>query len=286
MLRKVVPLAFCIALVSSAVIERKESKTKSTTVLSSTTTTDSISTVPTSSSTSGPSNLNPNCAAPGGNFDLTKYTLQLPTGPSETKVDEISSSELGKDCNTGFKDAKYFFTSKEDGAMVMTVPGSPEKTHCSHTPNSEHCRTELREVQPASWDPNAQTNRLKATLVVKDAGDSTVIGQIHIADDDDSKSTKPVCELFCDKAGNLKMGVEETVKGNLKYTDLGNVAIGTKFSYEIAFEGGKLSVIVNGKETSLPLYQLGTPKSYFKAGNYNQGDAASEIWFYELSIEH
>ncbi|PQE15473.1 Alginate lyase protein [Rutstroemia sp. NJR-2017a WRK4] len=231
-------------------------------------------------------NLNPTCA-PGGNFDLSKWTLQLPIG-STGHPTSITGAKLSS-C-TGYQDPEkeYFFTSSTDGSLVMKVPGSPSSTGCVTTTNSLHCRTELREASPSSWDPSAATNRLSATLTVVTADDSshgTVIGQIHI---DDSVSTKPVCELFYNSKGVLSMGVEQTRSGgNEIVTEVGSVPVGQQFSYEIAYEGGELSVAINGGAAKkLSTYSLNNPKSYFKAGNYNQGNSKSEVHFYAIDVKH
>lgn len=165
--------------------------------------------------------------SPGGNFDLSKFTLELPSG-EDHKPDSVSSSELSG-CD-GYHD-KYFFTNTDDGAIDMKVPGSPESSGCVTTANSKHCRTELRESSPDSWSPTSAVNRLSATLVVVDAGGDTCIGQIHI---DNSISVRPVAELYYKDGGELQMGVEQTRSGgNQKLTTVGNVPVGTKFSYEI-----------------------------------------------------
>lgn len=176
--------------------------------------------------------LNPSCA-PGGNFDLSNWTLQLPTG-SPGKPDQIPPSQL-EGCN-GYQDSAHnvFFTESGDGALVMKVPGSPASTGCVTTAHSLHCRTELRETNPVSWDPNAAINRLKATLLVAQPDNSTygtVVGQIHI---DDTVSVRPVCELYYNLNGDLTMGVEQTrAGGNSLYTKVGHVPVGTKFCYEV-----------------------------------------------------
>ncbi|KAA8647850.1 polysaccharide lyase family 7 protein [Aspergillus tanneri] len=220
----------------------------------------------------GASALDPKCA-PGGH----------PTTITPAKL---------KGCN-GYQNKKFFYTDTQDGSLVMKVPGSPDNSDCVTTPNSKHCRSEFRELAPdsgdkASWDPSESTNRLKATLTVTNPDDSkhgTVIGQIHI---DDKISSKPVCELYYSKSGDLTMGVERTRDGgDSKFTKVGNVAVGTKFTYEIRYESDKLSVSINGgSPKSLDTYELKSPKSYFKAGNYNQGESASEVHFYELTVQH
>jgi hypothetical protein len=233
--------------------------------------------------------LNPSYA-PGGNFDMEYWELQLPTGSPGSPTTIPSSQLQGQN---GYQDPghHYFFTESGDGAMVMKVPGSPSDSGCVTTPNSLHCRTELREVNPStgsptSWDPNAATNRMKATLAVTAASDGsgTVIGQIHI---DDSVSTKPVCELYYNSSGNISIGVEQTrAGGDEVITQLGNVPVGQQFSYELEYYDNLLKVAINGNFKTLSTYSLNAPKSYFKAGNYDQGTQASDVHFFALTIQH
>lgn len=238
--------------------------------------------------------LNPSYA-PGGNFDMEYWQLQLPIA-NGTGITTISSSQLQG--QNGYQDPghHYFFTESGDGAMVMKVPGDPDATGCPHTTNSHYCRTELREVNPStgsatSWDPNAATNRLKATLAVTQADSShygTVIGQIHI---DDNVSTLPVCELYYAQNGNITISVEEDRTSHIShYTSLGNVPLGQQFSYEIEYYNNQLKVAINGNFTTLSTYSLNAPKSYFKAGNYNQSQSASadpsDVHFLALTIQH
>lgn len=149
----------------------------------------------------------------------------------------------------------------------MKDPG----VNCVTTPNSAHCRTELREVNPSngqttSWSPNNAINRLNATVIVTNAGQSTVIGQIHI---DDSVSTKPVCELYYASNGDIHMGVEQTrAGGNEILTYIGNVPLNRQFTYEIDCSGNVLKVALNGPFHTLSTYSLDAPSSYFKAGDY------------------
>jgi hypothetical protein len=65
------------------------------------------------------------------------------------------------------------------------------------------------------------------------------------------------------------------------------VPLGTKFSYMIAYEKGELSVTINGgKKQVFSTYSLNNPLSYFKAGNYNQGNSPSEVHFFDIQTEH
>lgn len=230
--------------------------------------------------------LNPSCA-PGGNFDLSIWSLQLPIG-SSGDPETISASQL-EGCN-GYQDPghHYFFTESGDGALVMKVPGAPSNTGCVTTPNSEHCRTELRESSPSSWDPNSGNNELTVTLAVEEpdnSGYGTVIGQIHI---DDSVSSKPVCELYYSSSGVIAMGVEQTRSGGDEvFTTVGNIAVGETFTYSINYSNNVLSVSINDGDTqTLSTYSLDAPLSYFKVGNYNQGSSASDIHFFSISVSH
>jgi hypothetical protein len=220
--------------------------------------------------------------SPGGNFDMDYWNLQLPIG-SSGNPEIIPSSQLRG--NSGYENFSYFFTESGDGAMVMKVPGDPADSGCVTTPNSTHCRTELAET--SSWSPNNATNRMKATLAVTVPDNSkygTVVGQIHM---DSSVSTKPVCELYYAQNGDIHMGVEQTRAGDdEKFTYLGNVPVGTQFSYEIEYYDNELKVAINGNFTTLSTYSLDAPLSYFKAGNYNQGSSASDVHFYALTIQH
>ncbi|KAF9071870.1 polysaccharide lyase family 7 protein [Rhodocollybia butyracea] len=232
--------------------------------------------------------INPDCA-PGGNFDLSPWELQLPIG-SKGDPETISSASL-QGCS-GFENSDYFFTESGDSALVMKVPGSPSSAGCVTTTNSLHCRTELREVDPStgdttSWSPKAATNSLTVKLNVTEADNSehgTVIGQIHI---DDSVSSKPVCELYYNSDGDISVGVEQTrTGGNEAFTSLGNVPVGTVFTYEMEYAGGTLKIAINGESHTLDTFELDAPDSYFKVGNYNQGSSPSDIQFLSISVEH
>ncbi|KAJ4485433.1 alginate lyase 2 [Lentinula aciculospora] len=221
--------------------------------------------------------------SPGGNFDFSIWELQLCTG-SPGSPDTKSSSSLEGDF--GYEDDAHFYTSNTDGALVMKVPGSPSSSGCVTTKNSEHCRTELREL--GSWDPSEGVNKMVVQVAVVKADDSehgTVIGQIHI---DDSVSTKPVIELYYNSQGTISTGVEQTLSGgNEKLTTFETtISLNTQFTYEIDYSGGSLKVTVNGEEMTPDTYELDNPKSYFKAGNYNQGSSASEVHFYSIDVQH
>jgi hypothetical protein len=222
---------------------------------------------------------------PIGSIDLSSFNLQLPIG-EPGHMTTITPAKL--DC---YSNPDLFFYSTADAALVFKVPGAPDATGCVTSKNSKHCRTELREVSPAkSWDPKNEVNRLKAKLAVVQADNSkwgTVVGQIHV---DDDVSNKPVCELFYNANGDVTMGVEQIPdESSLEYTKVGHVDLGKTFEYEIRYEKGELSVSIDGGNfITLNTGSLNAPLSYFKVGNYNQGtgNAASEVHFFDIKIEH
>ncbi|KIK56589.1 polysaccharide lyase family 7 protein [Collybiopsis luxurians FD-317 M1] len=224
--------------------------------------------------------LDPDCA-PGGNFDFTHWELELPIGTStDPDTPETIKSASLQGCD-GFQNLSLFYTESSD------VPGSPASSGCVTTANSDHCRTELHEESPSSWDPNATLNRLQVTLAVAVADNSehgTVIGQIHIVT---SVSNKPVCLLYCDQSGNIAIGVEQTLSGDdTVTTQLGNIPLGTMFSYELDYSLNVLQVGINGNFTTLSTFSLDGPASYFKVGNYNLGSTPSEVHFFNITLEH
>nr|POE86587.1 hypothetical protein CFP56_46771 [Quercus suber] len=222
----------------------------------------------------------PSCA-PGGNFDLSKWELQLPTG-NQGNPDTVSSSQL-EGCS-GYQDPshQYFFTETGDGALVMKVPGDPATTGCVTTSGSQHCRTEFRETDPSSWSTTASKNRLYVDLV-GESGSSVCIGQAFQADG----ISKPVAEIYYSSGGDIEVGVERVATGGsqMRYP-VGNVARGTRFSYELRYEGGHLGISINGGDLQNLQLFFDTSDAYFKAGNYNQGDDASDIHLFQLIVTH
>jgi hypothetical protein len=125
------------------------------------------------------------------------------------------------------------------------------------------------------------------TLLVPEPDDSehgTVIGQIHIVE---SFSVKPVCELYYNANGDISIGVEQTISGGDEvFTSLGNVPVGTSFTYELEYSSGLLKVAINGVFQTLDTFELDSPPSYFKVGNYNQGSTPSDVHILSIFVEH
>jgi hypothetical protein len=135
--------------------------------------------------------LNPACA-PGGNFDLNIWQLEMPTPrPNQPSLPDVITSSRLVGCQ-GYQSNPYFYTDSKDGAMVMYVPGDPATTGCAKWAESDHCRTELGETSKETlWDPNGPHHRMSATLAVTSAGGGTAIGQVFHDD-----PLKPSAELY------------------------------------------------------------------------------------------
>lgn len=236
-----------------------------------------------------PRAADPSCR-PGGNFDLTKWQLQLPISDSSGNVLQIPPSQLSpgtSPCQNGYQDPgrAYFFTESGDGAMVMKAPGNPTLTGCTKFAESSHCRTEFGEISPSSWKTGNAVNRLTVTLLAV-AGGNTCIGQIFQAA---PNPNKPVCELYYYNNGSLFLGVAQVAEGgNQKLFSVGFVAFGTKFAYELSYEKGQLGFTLNGGTRQIMPSYFSTPNAFFKAGNYNQDRTAttSSIHLFGIDVLH
>jgi hypothetical protein len=232
----------------------------------------------------GTGGLNPN-VAPGGNFDLSLWELQLPTGSAGAPTTILPAQLEGA---SGFQDS-YFYTSSSDGAMTFWDPENGVTT-----PNSNYSRSELREMtssgDAANWFAPG-THTLSASLKVTQVPDHVCVGQIHLGS---GGSTKPLLELFYYANGDLKMGIEQTPAGGneVLYT-VGNVPVGTQFSYVIGLSGSTISLVLNNgaKKTWTASSTFNGYGMYFKAGDYDQSTGSSssvgaKVAFYSLSIHH
>lgn len=223
--------------------------------------------------------------APGGNFNLSVWELQLPIG-SPGAPTTIPSSQL-RGAN-GYTNAAYFWTDKNDGSMTFW---DPEKGVT--TPNSNYPRTELREMNAdgsaADW-PIAGTNKLSADLRIVSVTKSVCVGQVHLGTG--GPSTKPLLELYYGSSGNITLGTENSPSGGQTLHSVGHVALGTRWTYVIAISGGRINLTVNGTTTSYPIASsFKAYRQYFKAGDYNQSASSStsngaKVKFYALTVSH
>nr|BFE57210.1 hypothetical protein GCM10020063_017360 [Dactylosporangium thailandense] len=239
----------------------------------------------TTTPTTPSSGLDP-AVAPGGNFDLSIWQLQLPTG-SPGSPTQIPPSQL-KGAN-GYVNPAYFFTDKTDGSMTFWAPEKGVTT-----PNSNYARSELREMNAngsaADWKL-AGSHKLSATLRIPSVTKNVCVGQIHLGTG--GPSTKPLLELYYRPNGDIILGTENSPDGGQTLHTVGNVPLGVKWSYVIAVSGGNtIKLTINGSTTS-----YGIPSSfnqygmYFKAGSYNQSSSESttngaKVKFYALTVSH
>ena len=224
------------------------------------------------------SGLNPSLP-PGGNFNLAPFTLQLPTG-SSGNVDTVSGASM----EGGFTNQYYFYTDSSDGAMVMMDPKVGWTTS-----GSLHPRTEMREA--ATWTTGG-TNLLDASLKVTQVPSTTTVAQIFQG----SGPSKPLCELQVTSSGKIQLFLENTNQGGGGVTtQVGQVALGTKFTYQMKLSGSTITVTINGTPTTFTMDSSFVGESfYFKAGNYDQSATSGTpqttpgtvVKFYSLKITH
>jgi hypothetical protein len=223
--------------------------------------------------------------APGGNFNLSVWSLQLPIGSpgSPTTIQPSQLKGAG-----GYTNPAYFWTDKNDGSMTFWDPEAGVTT-----PNSSYARSELREMNTngsaADWSLTG-THKLSATLRIVSVTKNVCVGQIHLGSG--GSSTKPLLELYYRPNGDIILGVENSPDGGQTLHTLTNVPLGTQWSYVIAIVGGQIQVTVNGSTKSYPIASgFKAYHQYFKAGDYNQSSSSStsngaKVKFYALTVSH
>jgi hypothetical protein len=167
------------------------------------------------------------------------------------------------------------------------------------TPNSNYPRTELREMSAqgtaADWAV-AGTHTLSATVKVTQVPDHVCVGQIHVGTGTPA-TTKPLLELFYYANGNIALAIEDGPSGNQTPHQVGNVPVGTQWSYVIGLtgnaSGNTISLVLGGGSPKTWPMPSGFDQEnmYFKAGDYDQSAGGSstvgaKVQFYALSVVH
>src|SRR5690242_12869532 len=125
---------------------------------------------------------------PGGNFNLSIWSLQLPIGSPGAPTTIPASQLQGPN---GYTNPAYFWTDKNDGSMTFWAPEKGVTT-----PNSNYARTELREMNAngsaANWSL-AGNHTLSAELRIVSVTKNVAVGQVKLGTG--GTSTKPLLEL-------------------------------------------------------------------------------------------
>jgi hypothetical protein len=222
---------------------------------------------------------------PGGNFNLSVWSLQLPIGSPGAPTTIPPSQLKGA---SGYSNPAYFWTDKTDGSMTFWAPEKGVTT-----PNSNYARSELREMNAngsaADWSL-AGNHTLSAQLRVPSVTKNVCVGQVHLGSG--GSSTKPLLELYYRPNGDIYLGTENSPDGGQTLHKVGNVALGVKWTYVINVTGNKINLTVNGSTTGYSIPSSFNPyKQYFKAGSYNQSSSDSttngaKVKFYALTVTH
>jgi hypothetical protein len=223
--------------------------------------------------------------SPGGNFNLSVWSLQLPIGSPGSPTTIPPSQLKGA---SGYSNPAYFWTDKNDGSMTFWAPEKGVTT-----PNSSYARSELREMNSngsaADWTL-AGNHTLSADLRIPQVTKNVCVGQVHLGSG--GSSTKPLLELYYRPDGEIYLGTENSPDGGQTLHKVGTVALGVRWTYAINVNGNKINLTVNGTKTTYAIPSSFNPyKQYFKAGSYNQSSSDStsngaKVKFYSLSVLH
>jgi hypothetical protein len=236
------------------------------------------------SSSSSSSALNP-AWAPGQNFDLSHWKLQLP----DADTTEISASNL-----SGGYTSQYFYTDI-DGAMAFWAPTTGGTTANSHYP-----RSELREMlDPGNSKVNwgwQGTHVMKATgkVVQLPSTGKVIVLQIHAIEEDGTNAPPLVKVVFNKNQLDCQVKSDSSGSGSDVHNYFDNINVGDLYTVEIRVTDGVAYITVNGQTRSVDFVSMDAGwkslKYYFKAGNYvqdNSTDGGSAITkLYSLSVSH
>jgi hypothetical protein len=225
---------------------------------------------------------------PGQNFDLSRFTLQLPTGAGNPVViDQVRAAELVN------YSSLYFYTDKTDGALTFWCPDNGVTTGHTH-----YARTELRENAVGGDWQISTTASLSATFRVTKLPKtkSVIIGQIH---GNVTDGTGEVLKLEYGYDNAISAVFEKnTSPSSEDPRSLGKYVLGQKLSYEISLANEVLTVTLtdaNGaKKTASTTYSAASwtqDTYYFKLGDYDQENTGGSseggrVAFYAFNIVH
>ncbi|HEX3854859.1 MAG TPA: polysaccharide lyase family 7 protein [Polyangiaceae bacterium] len=230
----------------------------------------------------GAPGLDPN-KPPGANFDLTRFTLQLPLSDGNGSVQQI------KDLSVYTSD--YFYTAP-DGAMTFWCPVTG-----AHTMNTHYPRTELREnAVGGDWaisGTHSMTASFKVTKTPSSKG--TIIGQVH---GNATDGTSEILKLEWLTTNEIVASVEDNNSASQSDQSLGSYALNALLTYTIELENSQLTVSITDAKGAMKTVTSSYSASrwtqdsyYFKLGDYVQLDTGAatnggRVSFYSFAIKH
>ena len=224
------------------------------------------------------SKLNPE-VAPGGNFDLTAWTLQLSEGTGGERA--VSAAELAG--AHGYTDER-FYTNSMDGAMILVVP-QPEG---ASAPASG--RTEFSEVTDG-WAAYG-THSLEAELQIPQLAGPVAVAGIWQA----WPQTGPLCEVVYAPDGSLQLRIWRTPEGTgTDSVEIGKAAAGQHFLLTLLLSDDGITANIDGHNTYADVPAVYTGHHfYFRTGALVPPAAADTaanprgtmVKFYRFSLKH
>ncbi|KAJ3213597.1 hypothetical protein HK099_007277 [Clydaea vesicula] len=289
-----------------------QTSTTTTTTAATTTTKPSSSTTKTSSETSvSTTTKTTTSSSPGetsepplGLPDLKNFKLQLPVGPRNDKILEITNDKLPS------YSSEFFKKNSQGTAYVFHTPvwppAQPENGLVpAHTSGSKTTRTELREIVPESWNFNVGFHSLKIKEAVilaptKDDSSNPKANQIIVAQI--LSGSYPLVNIRY-YTGNTIVAVINDDEDDDAQTISTNYVLGTIFEAEIRVNNGEVKIFFNGVEkiskSKMTTKSTNRENCYFKAGSYGQvapvtdgkeeseiNEQYSEVLLYDLEVKH
>ena len=248
------------------------------------------------------------------NIDLSHWKVTVPSGD----VRDVGPPEILDYANNEIL-KPFMYNDSTDASLVFYA--FPDKT----TNNSSYSRSELREqMKPGNNNKNwtfKDGGRMKGTLAVPEVSKGAdgkyhkvIIMQIHgrLSNEqkellgEDDNDAPPILKIYWEnkkikvkvkELKDLKMSDTEILKKDSWVDDKGfvfdeEVGFG-KFDLEVIVSEGKLTVILNRKQTvtykNAHMKRWSVFENYFKAGNYFQSKdkgSYAKVKYYSLEVSH
>lgn len=220
---------------------------------------------------------------PGGNFNLSRWKLTLPTAGAP----EISAAQLG----AGYSNSNYFYTGP-DGAMVFWCPVTGGTTSGSSYPRSELRELLVSTNDNVNWSAlGTHTLDAQCRILQVPSTKKVIFGQIHAF----GEEANPLVKLQYDDGIVEALVKLSPSSGTDAEHPFMPVALNSPITYRLQLENGLLTMTVNGSNRTVNVVQTDPAWAaqglYFKAGSYcqdNLGTAAegARVSYYQLQVTH